>query len=91
MSIDSDPDIVEVIMRACEAGGLDAAAARLIEMQIRDQYGGLRVRIPKKKKHMTQEERERVCTDSRSNLSTEEITSRHKISRATLYRLIKRE
>lgn len=90
MSADSEPDIVEVIMLACQAVGLDADAARLIESQIREEYGGLRVRIPKRKKHLTPERRQQAYQDGLSNLPTEEITSKYRIDRATLYRLMKR-
>jgi hypothetical protein len=46
LNTDPDPDIVDIIIRACQANGLDADAAHLIEHSIREQYGGLRVRIP---------------------------------------------
>lgn len=77
-------------MLACQAVGLDADAARLIESQIREEYGGLRVRIPKRKKHLTPERRQQAYQDGLSNLPTEEITSKYRIDRATLYRLMKR-
>ncbi len=84
-----DPDIVEIIMRACQEGGLDADVAHMIEERVRGQYGGMRVRIPKRKKYLTPEERARAYLDGASNMPTEEITKKHKISRATLYRLMK--
>lgn len=89
MNLDPEPDIVEVIMLACQAVGLDAEAARLIEAQIRADYGGLRVRIPKRKKHPTQHERSAAFADGLSDMSTDEVTAKHGISRATLYRLMK--
>lgn len=90
MNTDPEPDIVEVILRACRASGLDADAAFLIESRIRSEYGGLRVRIPKRKKHPTREEREMVLADGMTNMSTAEVTAKHGVSRATLYRLMKR-
>lgn len=90
MNTDPDPDIVEVIILACRQGGLDAAAAHEIENRIRAEYGGLRVRIPKRKKHPTSMERELVIADGVTNMSEQEITAKHGISRATLYRLMKR-
>jgi DNA invertase Pin-like site-specific DNA recombinase len=90
VNLDPDPDIVEVILRACQASGLDADAALLIEAKIRADYGGLRVRIPKRKKHLSPEERERAYSDSLSAMSNEEICSKHGISRSSLYRLVKR-
>lgn len=90
MNYDSDPDIVEIIIRACQADGLDADAALRIEHTIRAQFGGLRVRIPKKKKHLTQEQRQQVYQAGLTNMPNEEITTRFKIDRATLYRVMKR-
>lgn len=90
MNTDPDPDIVDVIIRACQANGLDADAAYLIESQVREQYGGLRVRIPKRKKHSTQQERAQILADGLTSMSTAEIVAKHGIDRATLYRLMKR-
>lgn len=89
MNLDPDPDIVEVILRACLGAGLDAAAARAVEEKIRAQYGGLRVRIPKRKKHATSEARDQVYSDGLTTMTTGEITQKHGISRATLYRVMK--
>lgn len=90
MSADQDPDIVEVILAACKEAGLDPGVAYGIENRIRAEYGGLRVRIPKRKKHPTAEARDLVVADAFSSMSTEEITIKHSISRATLYRMIKK-
>lgn len=90
MNLDPDPDIVEVILRACQAEGLNADVAYLIEAKIRAEYGGLRVRIPKRKKHPTAEARAQAFADGTTAMSTEEVTTKHKISRASLYRLMKR-
>lgn len=90
MNLDPDPDIVEIILLACKAGGLDPDAAHIIEGKIRAEYGGLRVRIPKKKKHLTQEQRQQVYQDGITNVPTAEIISKYRIDRATLYRLMKR-
>jgi DNA invertase Pin-like site-specific DNA recombinase len=89
VNLDPDPDIVEVILLACQAEGLDADVAHLIEAKIRAEYGGLRVRIPKRKKHLTAAARAEVFADGVSSMPTEEIVAKHKISRASLYRLLK--
>lgn len=89
MNLDPDPDIVEVILRAAQAEGLDADAARLIEAKVRLEFGGLRVRIPKKRKHPNARQREEAFSDGLTGMSTEEVTAKHGISRATLYRLMK--
>jgi hypothetical protein len=90
MNLDPDPDIVEVILRACQAEGLDANTAHLIEAKIRAEYGGLRVRIPKRKKHLTRVERAEAFADGVTDMPTEEVTAKHGISRASLYRLMKK-
>lgn len=90
MNHDAEPDIVEVILLACKAEGLDPEAAHRIERTMRDSYGGQRVRIPKKKKHLTPEQRAAMIRDGMSNMSTEEVTEKWKIDRATLYRALKR-
>lgn len=90
MNLDPDPDIVEVILRACQAEGLDADVAHLIESRIREEYGGLRVRIPKRKKHPTAIQRAEIFADGTTSMTTEEIAAKHKISRASIYRLMKR-
>jgi DNA invertase Pin-like site-specific DNA recombinase len=91
MSTDREPDIIEIIMQMAQAVGLDAAAAVQIEQRVRAEYGGLRVRIPKKKKHLSPEQREQLFRDGLSNMSTNEITEKYRIDRATLYRHMKRE
>ncbi|KRB73453.1 hypothetical protein [Noviherbaspirillum sp. Root189] len=90
MSVDCEADIVEIIIKLAQAEGLTDAAALQIEQAVRTQYGGLRVRIPKKKKHLTPEQRQQVYRDGLSNKATTEITSKHGIDRATLYRIMKR-
>lgn len=90
MSIDVDADIVEIIIKLAEAEGLSADAAHHIEQVVRAQYGGLRVRIPKRKKHLTPEQRQQVFQEGLSDKPTEEITNQFRIDRATLYRIMKR-
>lgn len=89
MNLDPDPDIVDVILQACEALGLASDLARQVEAQVRTEYGGLRVRIPKRKKHPSERQRAKAFEDGLSGMSTEEVTAKHGISRATLYRLMK--
>ena len=89
MNLDPEPDILELIMRACEAEGLDHDAARLIEAKMREEYGGLRVRIPKRAKHIRSEERKKIFADGLTNMTDDEVTGKHGISRATLWRRMK--
>lgn len=90
MSIDADTDIVEIIIKLAQAEGLSEDAAHHIEQLVRTQYGGLRVRIPKRKKHLTPEQRQEIFQDGLSERTEKEITSQYRIGRATLYRIMKR-
>ena len=64
--------------------------ARQVEIEVRAQYGGLRVRIPKRKKHLSHEERQAVYRQGLADAPELEITDQSGIHRATLYRLMKR-
>ena len=90
--LDEDPDIVLVVLqhvRAVTPGFDDAVAAR-IEQDVRARYGGLRVRIPKRAKYLTEDQKRAAYRDAVSNMPTPEVLKRHKISLATLYRLAKK-
>jgi len=90
VNTDPEPDILEIIIAACRDSGLDIESANVIEQGIRDKFGGMRVRIPKRKKSATALERKMIFADGVTGMSTEEVTAKHKISRATLYRVLKR-
>lgn len=72
------------------APGFSAALASQIEQELRAEYGGLRVRIPKRGKYLTPDQRQAVFTDGLTAMPTTELTTKHKISRATLYREMKK-
>lgn len=88
----AEPDIVqEVLQRVLAVSpSLSLEAARQIEAEVRAEFGGLRVRIPKRKKHLTAAQRAAAFRDGLSDAPTEEVAARQGISRATLYRLMKR-
>lgn len=90
MSHEKEFDILELIRRCVEAEGVDAAAAQRIEQAIQNEAAGLWTRIPKKKAHLTPEQRKQVYQEGLANVPTVEITSKYRIDRATLYRLMKR-
>ena len=69
---------------------LTEAQALQVEADVRAEFGGLRVRIPKRKKHSTTEERRVILAEAMGHASDEEITQRHGIHRSTLYRMLKR-
>lgn len=72
------------------APGFSVAMAAKIEQELRAKYGGLRVRIPKRGKYLTPDQRQAVFTDGLTAMPTLELTTKHKISRATLYREMKK-
>lgn len=86
-------DIVGVILRQVAdraEGTIDAATLQQIEQTVRDQYGGLRVRIIKRRKRLTDAERQQLFQDGLAGLPESEILAKHRISRATLFRQMKR-
>ena len=87
-----EPDIVaELLLRvAAMAPGLQPDMLAKVEQALRTEYGGLRVRIPKRAKYLTPEQREALFKDGLTTMKTPEIVAKHKISRATLYREMKK-
>lgn len=86
-----DPDIIQAVLQRVRAltPALDEATVERIDQELRAQYAGLRVRIPKKRKWMTPEQRLAAYKDAISSTPTPEVLKKHKISLATLYRLAK--
>ena len=72
------------------APGFNVMLAAQIEQELRSKYGGLRVRIPKRGKYLTPDQRQAVFKDGLTAMPTLEVTAKHKISRATLYREMKK-
>lgn len=90
---DRDPDIVLVLLnfvRVAEPSFPEEKLA-VIEQQMREQYGGLRTRIPKRKKHPTSEHRRKIFMEALTDAPTEEILERHRVSRRSLYYYLKQE
>lgn len=91
--LDPEPDILQVVMQRVRSAiptPITEEQAATIEEQIRSELGGLRVRIPKRKKHPTKEQRQEIFQDALGAATDEEITRRHGISRRSLYRYVKR-
>ncbi|CAE6723415.1 hypothetical protein [Candidatus Nitrotoga fabula] len=86
-----EPDIVTVILqRVAEVmPGMSDDLVHQVEDEVRREYGGQRWFVPKRRKHLTHEQRNNVFKDGLSNMPTKEIVQKHKISQATLYRLMK--
>jgi DNA invertase Pin-like site-specific DNA recombinase len=87
---EKEPDILELILSACKAEGVDPAVASMIENRVREQCGGRRVYVQKRRKHPSEHERQAVFNEGLSNKPTQEIIEQRGISRSTLYRLMKR-
>lgn len=87
---DKDPDIVQLVLDECMNLGFDPAQADLIRRKICSEFGGQRIYIKKNRQATTEEKRKRVFLDGVTQKSNEEITKEHGISRATLYRYMKR-
>lgn len=90
---DREPDIVLVVLQRARAANpaLTEAQAQQVEAEVRAEFGGLRVRIPKRKKHPSPEQRRAVFDEAIGSAESDEaITSRHGISRRSLYRYMKK-
>lgn len=90
---DSGPDIVLVILDLVRRANpaLTEQQAREIEQGVREEYGGKRFRVAKRKKHLTPIERRAVVDKAlKSDAPIEKIASDSGIDRATLYRFFKR-
>lgn len=95
-SADTDgtgPDIVLLVLQRVRAvnPGLTEEQANQIELAIKAEFGGQRVRIPKRKKHPSAEQRRAVFDEAINGAESDsDITARHGISRRSLYRYVKR-
>lgn len=88
----SEPDIVQTILQRviAMAPQFSQALSDQIEQEIRAEYGGQRVRIPKRGKYLTLGQRQALFQDGLSRMTNDEIVEKHKISRRTLYREMKK-
>jgi transcriptional regulator GlxA family with amidase domain len=98
-----NPDVIwrtlELAMRACPA--LSVESARGVELTVRAEFEGERVWIAKQPFHpdrrsgppsISLDKAREVLRDviAEPHTTTEELTRRHGVSRASLYRLLKR-
>ena len=91
-SADKEPDIVAELLRTLAEfmPDLPQDMAQDLEARLREDFGGQRTYIPKRRRHHGNHEKQQIYQDGLGPESTEQITQRHKISRATLYRHMKR-
>jgi hypothetical protein len=97
------PDVIwrtlELAMQACPT--LTVEIARTVERQSRVEFGGERVAVPKTAYHAERGPGRSSIPEATAravllsvmtepSVSTEELTKRHGVSRASIYRLMKR-
>lgn len=87
-----EPDIVQVVLQrvSARAPGLSEEIVRQVDSEVRSLYGGMRVRIPKRGKFLSPEQRQAAYRDALTNMPTNDLLRKHKISLATLKRLVKK-
>lgn len=89
--LDGEPDIVQAILQLVrEVTPLTLEQAAAVEAKAREQYGGLRTRIAKRKKHPSAAARRKVFQEALTDAPTEQILAENGISRRSLYRYLKR-
>jgi hypothetical protein len=88
---DRDPDIVLVILQLVKqaAPTFPEEKVREIVQQVREQYGGRRLHIHKRSRHLTAAEREQVVQAAMAGVPDAEILTKHRISLRTLDRAVK--
>lgn len=89
---ETKPDLVTLLLQQvmAMAPGFSEALARQIELDFRAQHAGKSMLVLKRGPRLTAEQRQAVFADGKSNMPTPEIITKHKISRATLYREMKK-
>jgi DNA invertase Pin-like site-specific DNA recombinase len=88
---ETKPDLVTALFQQiiAMAPGFSEALARQIEAEFRAKHAGESFVVLKRGPRLTPEQRQHVFQDGLTSMSTEEITAKHKIGRATLYRVMK--
>lgn len=88
-----DPDIVRVILDRVSLLVPESQRAQLaeVELQVRAEYGGMRVRVPKRRKYTTKVQREQIIAAALSDPTStnEELAQKAGLHRATWYRIMK--
>lgn len=87
-----EPDIVALVLdKVIEMSpGFSRALAQQIEADIKINHGGQRYFVPKGvKRTLTPEQRQAVFNDGLTAMDNQAIIEKHKISRRTLYRVMK--
>lgn len=91
-NVDQDPDIVLALLALVRVAEPSFPEDKLaaIEQRMREQYGGLRTRIPKRKKHPSMEQRRTIRLEALTDAPMEEIVARHGVHPRTVEKYLKR-
>jgi len=89
-----EPDILELFSRQiiAMAPGLEAAILAK-KAEFAQEYGGQRYFVPKgdpRGRRMTPDQLQALYADGLTGMATPEVLQKHKISKATLYRIMKK-
>lgn len=87
----AEPDIVQLVLQRVKVlvPQLSEEMMAKVRAELLAEYGGQRVRIPKRAKDLQGQKREAAYRDGLTGAPTEQIVHKHGISRRTLYRLMK--
>jgi len=85
------PDLLAALFQQiiAMAPGFDQALAQQIEAELRAKHAGESFVVLKRGPRMTPQQRAAIYRDGLTGMEKEEITQKHKISRRTLYRIMK--
>jgi hypothetical protein len=88
----TDPDFVAELFSRLRLLAPDYQPEYLakIEIDIRQDFGGQRLYIAKRGKHLSPEQRQALAVDMLGSLTDAELIEKHKTSRATFYREMKK-
>lgn len=88
---DTRPDLLAALFQQiiAMAPGFDQALARQIEAEFRARHAGETFTVLKRGPRMTPEQRKAIYLDGLTNMSNDEIIEKHKISRRTIYNIMK--
>lgn len=88
---ETKPDLVTLLLQQviAMAPGFSETLARQIEADFRAAHAGKSLVVLKRGPRLTPEQREAVFKDGLTEMENVEITEKHRISRRTLYRVMK--
>lgn len=79
-------DVIDRFTELMVKNGIDHSSASRISDSLRMEYSGGLIYVPKK----SEAEREKLATDIRNNVQIDKITQKYKISKWTVYRMMRK-